>query len=175
MKYLHLIKIIALCIILPIIVVELLNKFLFFQIIVPSDSMYPTIKENDRILVTNLYDKNKLVRGDIVVFYSEELKKTLVKRLIGLPGDLVSIKYGEIFINEKKISEPYVVCKDSLTKNFKVPVGCFLFLGDNRFSSYDSRYWKNPYIKFTNIKGKAQIILYPFKRFGKFITGKRAL
>ncbi|WP_368491217.1 S26 family signal peptidase [Clostridium sp. BJN0013] len=56
-----------------------------------------------------------------------------------------------------------------------MPSNRFLFLGDNRFSSYDSRYWKEPYIESTCIKGKARFILYPFKRFGKFTIGQDVL
>jgi len=63
--------------------------------------MYPTIKEGDRILVTRVYDTTKLMRGDIIVLYSDELKTTIVKRLVGMPGDFVSMKDGQVFINKK--------------------------------------------------------------------------
>lgn len=66
-----------------IILATLINKFVFFNITVPSGSMYPTIKIGDKITVTKVYNKSKLKRGDIIVFYSYELKMRLVKRLIG--------------------------------------------------------------------------------------------
>jgi signal peptidase I len=138
--------------------------------------MYPTIKIGDRITVTRVYDKSKLKRGDIVVFYSYELKDRLIKRLIGLPGDEIDIKdNGQVFINGNKIEEPYVVYKEELGKQFKVPQDKYFFLGDNRADSRDARRWNNPYIDSKDIQGKAQFVIYPFKRFGKFVTGNHAL
>lgn len=154
----------------------LIHKFVFYQIKVPSVSMYPTIKVGDRIIVTPVYNKDKLQRGDLVVFKSDELKQTLIKRLIGLPGDEVIIKEkGQVYINGSKIEEPYVVYMEDLDKSFKVPNDKYLFFGDNRVDSLDARKWKSPYIDSTDIKGKAQFVTYPFKRFGKFIIGKDAL
>jgi len=154
----------------------LINRFLFFNIKVPSGSMYPTIKIGDKITVTKVYNKSKLKRGDIIVFYSYELKERLVKRLIGLPGDEIVIKdKGQTFINGIKVKEPYVVYPENLDKKFKVPKNKYLFLGDNRADSFDARRWKNPYIDGKDIEGKAQFVLYPFNRFGKFVIGTDAL
>ncbi|MGH4123638.1 MAG: signal peptidase I [Clostridium sp.] len=159
-----------------IILALLINKFLFFQIKVPSESMYPTIKIGDKITVTKVYNREKLKRGDLIVFKSDELKMTLIKRLIGLPGDEVVIKdKGQVFINGSKIEEPYVVYMEDLDKKFKVPKDKYLFFGDNRASSLDARKWENSYIDGENIKGKAQFVIYPFKRFGKFLIGEDAL
>lgn len=163
-------------IVIAFVIATLINKFLFYQIRVPSGSMYPTIKVGDRIIVTRIYDKSKLKRGDIVVFYLQEKKDTLIKRLIGLPGDKVTINSsGEVFINGSKLDESYVVFKDNLEKSFEVPTGKYLFLGDNRADSLDSRFWKNPYVDASDIKGKAQFVLFPFKRFGRFVSGPAAL
>lgn len=163
-------------ILIAIILAILINKFLFYNVKVPTESMYPTIKIGDKITVTPVYNKSKLKRGDIVVFYSYELKDRLIKRLIGLPGDDIDIKdNGEVFVNENKIEEPYVVYKENLGKQFKVPQGKYLFLGDNRANSRDARWWENPYIDSKDIQGKAQFILSPFKRFGKFVIGTDAL
>jgi len=159
-----------------IILATLINKLLFYQVKVPSSSMYPTIKVGDKILVTRIYNKEKLKSGDIIVFKSEELKETLIKRLIGVPGDEVIIKdKGHVFINGSEIAQPYVVNMEDLDKTFKVPKNKYLFFGDNRAMSLDARKWKNPYIDSKDIKGKAQFITYPFKRFGKFVIGKDAL
>ncbi len=152
-----------------------INKFLFFQVSVPTPSMYPTIKVGDRIIVTRIYDKSKLKRGEIIVFYSDEEKETMIKRLIGLPGDKVKVNASGVFINGKKQEEPYVVNGDSLEKDFEVPNNHYLFFGDNRAASLDSRRWDNPYIESSHIKGKARFIVYPFKRFGKFVVGQEAL
>ena len=154
----------------------LIHNFVFYQIKVPTESMYPTIKVGDRIIVTIVYNKEKLKSGDLVVFKSDELKQTLIKRLIGLPGDEVIVKEkGQVFINGNKIEEPYVVYMEDLDKSFKVPKDKYLFFGDNRAGSLDARRWKTPYIDSKDIKGKAQFVTYPFKRFGKFISGKDAL
>ena len=172
----HFIKEWLLPILVAIILATLINKFLFYNVKVPSGSMYPTIKIGDKITVTRVYDKSKLKRGDIIVFYSYELKDTLIKRLIGLPGDEVNIKdNGQVFINGNKIEEPYVVYKENLGKQFNVPKDKYLFLGDNRANSFDARRWENPYIDGKDIKGKAQFLIYPFKRFGKFVIGNDAL
>ncbi|SKA96711.1 signal peptidase I [Caloramator quimbayensis] len=145
-----------------------INKFLFFKILVPTESMYPTIKVQDRIFVTRVYHPENLKRGDIVVFYSDELGERLVKRLIGLPGDKIDIKDGTVYINGKKYEEPYVVNKDDYTASepFVVPDGEYFFLGDNRANSLDSRYWQYSYIKADKIEGKAIFTLFPFNRMG---------
>lgn len=146
----------------------LINRFVFFNILVPTESMYPTIKPGDRIVVTKIYNMNNLKRGDCIVFYSKELGDTLIKRLIGLPNDNVEIKAnGEVYINGNKTDETYVVYNGGKTGlTFKVPEDQYFFLGDNRGNSKDSRYWSNPFISKDDIKGKARFIMYPFNRFG---------
>ena len=163
-------------IVLAIILAILINRFLFYKIKVPTESMYPTIKVGDKIIVTKVYDRTKLERSDIVVFYSNELKDTLIKRLIGLPGDEIEIKEnGQVFINGNKSEESYVVYNEDLGKKFKVPQDKYLFFGDNRARSWDARKWEQPYIDSKDIKGKAQFIISPFKRFGRFVTGEDAI
>ena len=150
-----------------IILAVLINKFLIFKIMVPTSSMFPTIKPQDRIMATRVHNVKNLKRGDIVIFASKELGETLIKRLIGLPGDEVDVMDdGSVFINGKKINEPYVINKSDKTGSFKVPAGHYLFFGDNRGDSLDSRYWKQPYIPASAIQGKAQFIIYPFNRIG---------
>jgi len=154
----------------------LVNKFLFFKIKVPTLSMYPTIKTGDQIIVTRTYNLKNLKRGDLIVFYSRELKDNLIKRLIGLPGDKVEVTAaGEVIINGVSHKEPYVVNTEAYMKDFQVPSNHYLFFGDNRSDSNDSRKWRNPYIEGKDIKGKAQFIIYPFSRFGSFVTGEKAL
>ncbi|WP_373897653.1 signal peptidase I [Haloimpatiens sp. FM7315] len=152
-----------------VIIAIFINTFLFFFINVPTGSMYPTIKPGDKIGVTKVYNRDKLQRGDIVVFYSNELGSMLIKRLIGIPGDKVDISEdGTVYINGAKQEESYVVQDGGNTGvSFKVPEGKFLFLGDNRGNSLDARYWNNKYIDSKDIKGKAHFILLPFSRIGK--------
>lgn len=155
-----------------VVIAIVVNKTLFFMVEVPTTSMYPTIQQGDRLLVTKIYDMGSLKRGDIIVFNSKELNMVLVKRLIGLPGDKVEIKQdGSLYINGAKYDEPYVkqpyikqLGDITIRTNFQVPENCFLFMGDNRRDSLDARYWKNPYIPKEEIQGKAQIMLYPFDR-----------
>ena len=155
-------------ILIALVITVLINKLLFFNIQVPTSSMYPTIKEGDRIAVLRVHNLSKLKHGDIVVFYSHELKETLVKRLIGLPGDTVEIKEGEqVYLNGTKFEQDFSYSIDNYTGTFTVPEGCYFFLGDNRAGSYDSRKWNNPYILSEDIMGRASIRIFPFNRFGK--------
>jgi signal peptidase I len=150
-----------------IIIAVLINKFLIFKIRVPTGSMLPTIKLGDQMFTLRTYNFNKLKRGDIIVFYSDELHLRLVKRLIGLPGEKIDLKDGgKLYVNDVKIDEPYVINKDNLNKSFQVPQGYYLFLGDNRADSDDARYWKNPYIPAKKIEGKVIFRVFPLNRMG---------
>jgi signal peptidase I len=152
-------------IIIAFILAMLIRQFLFYQIVVPTASMSPTIKVNDHLIVTKVYNKNSLKRGDVVVFNSKELNEKLIKRLIGLPNDTINItEDGKVYVNGKLIDQPYVVNNGGKGGIYKVPDGKYFFLGDNRSNSYDSRYWQNPYIPWADIQGKARFILFPFNR-----------
>lgn len=154
----------------------LINKFWFFTVTIPTESMVPTIKINDRIVVTRIYDRKSLNRGDIIVFYSKELNDTLIKRLIGLPGDRVEIvEGGQVLINGEKLEEPYVVYPEDLKGSFTVGEDKYLFFGDNRAVSLDARRWENPYVDGKDIKGKARFIMFPFRRAGGFVIGEEAI
>ena len=146
----------------------LMNKFLIFNVYIPSSSMVPTINIGDRLMIRKLYSKDNLKRGDILVFYSDELQETLIKRLIGLPGDHIVIKEGIVNINGEDIEEDYIenneYNEDELI--YDVPEGKYFFLGDNRPVSKDSRRWINPYIDEDDIKGKLILRFYPIKDFG---------
>ncbi len=145
----------------------LLNKFVFFNVQVPTGSMIPTINIDNRAVVTRIYNYDNLKRGDVIVFYSDELGERLVKRLIGLPGDKIEIKNGVVFVNDEQLQEDYVKNKDHYDSEgiFQVPQGKYFFLGDNRPVSKDARYWINPYIDSSVLEGKAQFIFYPFTDF----------
>jgi len=154
-------------IVLAILIALIVNKFIFFNIVVPTGSMIPTIMPGDRIFVTRVHNAFNLKRGDIVVFHSDELHKDLIKRLIGLPGDIVQRKMdGSVYVNDKKIYEEYVANDGGPTGVFVVPKEHYLFFGDNRANSYDSRYWKQPFIDKKDIMGKARFTIFPFKRIG---------
>ena len=101
-----------------------------------------------------------------------------IKRVIALPGELVSVNIkGEVIINNKKIFEPYVInfCPESSFincgefQNLKVPKDHFLVLGDNRANSWDGRYWPgSKFLHKKEIMGKAYFRFWPLKTFGFF-------
>jgi len=146
----------------------LINRFLIFNVYIPSTSMVPTINVGDRLMVNRVYTKDNLKRGDILVFYSNELQETLIKRVIGLPGDHIIIKDGIVNVNGEDLQEDYVKNNDFSDDEliYDVPEGKYFFLGDNRPVSKDSRRWINPYVDQADIKGKAILKFYPLKDFG---------
>ncbi len=144
----------------------LINKFLVYNVYIPSESMVPTLNVGDKLVVTRIYNTDKIKRGDIVVFYSDELQETVIKRVIGLPGDHIVIHDGIVNINGEDIKEDYVKNNEEYNGEFDVPENKFFFLGDNRRRSNDARKWINPYIDASDIKGEAQFKFYPLKDFG---------
>lgn len=146
-----------------------ITRFLFFTAYVPTGSMKPSLNEGDRLIVTRLYNFENIKRGDMLVFKSDELKDTLVKRVIGLPGDYIVISSGVVSINGENLDEDYVVNKDNSNKkdgSYIVPEDSYFFLGDNRPVSNDAAFWETPYIPASKILGKVQIKIYPFSEFG---------
>ena len=156
---------------LEILALLLIVKFIFFIAIVPSGSMEPTIQERSALFTLRVHDLEKLERGDVIVFEAEtpELAgTTLIKRLIGLPGDHVEIdENGAMTINGEVQSEDYVVYQYAIPSVFDVPEGHYLFMGDNRANSLDSRYWSDPYVSAESIQGRAVLTLFPFSHYGK--------
>ena len=156
-----------------VVIALLVRHFLFFQIEVPTSSMYPTIEEHEKFMTRRLYSLDNLERGDIIVFESKELNDTLVKRLIGLPKDHIVIKDGVVSVNGEVLDEDYVKypSNDSINKvsdgTCDVPEGKYFFLGDNRANSADARYWKNHYIDGSDIKSKVLFRTFPLDKFGK--------
>lgn len=144
----------------------LLNKFVVYNVYIPSESMVPTLNIGDKLVVTKTYDTSKIKRGDIIVFYSEELSEILIKRAIGLPRDHIVIHDGIVNINGEDINEGYIKNNEKFNGIFDVPDNKFFFLGDNRVRSNDARRWINPYIDASNIQGQARFKFYPLKDFG---------
>jgi signal peptidase I len=130
---------------------------------VASESMLPTLEVNDRLLIDKLsYHWSNPQRGDIIVFApTEKLKQqnvrdTLIKRVIGLPGDKVEIQGGRVYVNDRLLSEKYI--EENLAYQWgpvTVPTDSYLVMGDNRDRSYDGRYWG--FVPRENIIGKACI------------------
>lgn len=152
-------------VVLAMITALLIRRYIFFVTKVSSLSMYPLLKPDQKLLTRYLHSFNHLKRGEIIVFYSDEFKQDLIKRVIGLPGDVVDIrKDGAIYLNQKKQDEPYVENHGGSGGVFTVPEGKYFMLGDNRNFSKDSRHFKDPYILQKDIIGKAFLSLYPIHR-----------
>lgn len=154
--------------ILPFVVVWIVVKFLCFVVIVPTGSMIPTIDSGSLLIALRVHNPQHTVqRGDILVFYSQELENTLVKRVIGMPGDRVVVdNKGEVTINGQPYPEAYVRNASGKTGIFQVPPGSYLFMGDNRSGSLDARDWDNPYIQQEHVQGKAVFTIWPLMNFG---------
>jgi signal peptidase I len=127
-------------------------------------SMEPTIFPGERFQVhMKYYERYPFERGDVVLCeFPEKPEKTLVKRVIGLPGDTVAIVDKQVFVNGELLREPYAIhSAGSHPKDNHGPVTVAAYevfvLGDNRDHSVDSRFWRGPYT--ANVKGK---VLYIF-------------
>ena len=152
--------------IIPLILLALfIRRFILFVTRVSSDSMYPTLKHRDKILSSRVYLPHKIRRGDILIFYSEELQKMIVKRVIGLPNDFVEIAQdGSIQVNRENLFETFIpLQKEQVSTAYQVPENKYFFLGDNRAYSNDSRFWKSTFISEKNIFGKVLLVISPFR------------
>jgi signal peptidase I len=143
-----------------------IKTFLLQAFYIPSLSMAPTLKINDRVLVNKLsYDLHPVHRGDVVVFKSPPNEgsqiKDLIKRVIGLPGETVESRDGHILINGQVLNEPYLG-PDVLTgpvEKTTIPPDHYWVMGDNRPNSRDSRFFGT--IPKSLIVGRAFVRVWP--------------
>lgn len=167
--------------IIAILVVALFKIFVFDFIYVKGDSMNPTLINGDRLILKKFESSlgmEKYKRGDIIVFKSplkmddgRLIKKSFIKRVIGLPGDKVEVINGEVFLNDQLLEEIYID-KDSYTDSVELsdPVyindGELFVMGDNRKSgaSVDSR--KFGKIAMSEVKGSFMYRVFPLSRIG---------
>ncbi len=152
-----------------IIIAVIVNMFLIVNAVVPTASMEPTIMTGDRIFGNRLAYKNKSPeRGDIVIFkFPDDEKQLFIKRVIGLPGETLEVRNGEVFINDsdEPLDEPYLKVEPVGSYGpVEIPEDCYFMMGDNRNCSADSRFWKNPFVYKSKILGKAVFRYY--KKFG---------
>lgn len=140
--------------------------FLTFRIgYVLTSSMSPTLKPGDQYLIhLRAYSHARPRRGDIIVFRDEKDGMLLVKRVVGLPGETISIVRGRVFINDKLIAEPYLAEKpmSEWPLQVTIPGDSVFVLGDNRDESDDSRDF-GP-VRLDEIMGRAERILRPTDR-----------
>ena len=154
---------------------------------IPSGSMEDTLAIGDHLLVSKFIygtklpfiDKRVLTirdprQGDVIVFeYPEDPSKDFIKRVVGVPGDVVEGKEKKVYVNGKPYENPHEVHKekDIIPKEMNprdtfgpvtVPPGSYFVMGDNRDRSYDSRFWK--FVRRDQIKGLAFIKYWSWDR-----------
>lgn len=148
-----------------IVVVVLIRTFIITPAIVQGESMVPTLK-NGQVLILKKYDK-KIERFDIVVIDYQDIR--LVKRVIGFPGEHVKYFDNKLYINDKKYDEEFY---NGETSDFDletigyniIPDNYYFVMGDNRDNSQDSRIIG--LIHIDDIIGSTNFSLFPFNRFG---------
>lgn len=173
-------------------IAKFFGKILFFLVLlsifwlliinakIPSESMESTLNVGDRLFGwKQAYVGEKVPeRYDIVIFKRTVDDKYMIKRVIGLPGDVLEFKNGQVYANGECLREDF--CKESgvtdegdlpVTK-LVVPKGCYFVMGDNRLESADSRYWVNadgqhtPFITEDEIVAKAVFRYFPIQKMG---------
>lgn len=161
--------------------VALVYCFLFRVVGVDGESMQMTLMDQDRLLLTSGYEQ--VTRGDIVVI-SRELKpditaadgggrtvmlEPLIKRVIAVGGDTLSIEDGQVYLNGELLSEPYLnqtTPAFELTGTVTVPEGHVFVMGDNRWDSHDSRWNDIGFVEVGDIVGKVFWRIWPLSSFG---------
>ncbi len=186
----------AKAIFIAILIALFIRTFIVQAFKIPSGSMLPTLQVGDWLLVNKFIYGVKIPalrstaipiknpdRGDIVVFiYPMDRSIDFIKRVIGVAGDIIEIKNKKIFINRTPFDDPYGVYTDNLVippsvqprDNFgpvTVPEGHIFVMGDNRDSSYDSRFWG--FVNCRDVLGKAFIIYWSWNRDGHSVRWNR--
>jgi signal peptidase I len=129
---------------------------------VENISMLPTLQAGEFILVNKLaYRFSDVNRGDIIVFhFPQNPHEDYIKRVIGVPGDVVDIHDNQVWINNQQLAEAYIASEPQYSGTWPVPKDSLFVLGDNRNQSSDSHSWG--FVPYANIVGKAQVIYWPF-------------
>ena len=165
----------GLIIAIALVVAVVVRVFVFQTFFIPSTSMYPTLHPGDRIVVLKL--ERTPSPGQIVVFRRPPAEDCggpvvpdLVKRVIGLPGQVIEGRDGVVFINGKRLAEPWLPkVRTTYTANFgplKIPADHYFMMGDNRVDSCDSRDW-GP-LPASYIVGKVVMRIWPLGRITFF-------
>lgn len=177
-KFLLALKELIKTLVIAIVSVIILTQFFLLPVKVEGSSMYPTLEDHD-IGFANIISRNMggIDRFDVVVVKFEAENKNIVKRVIGLPGDTISIKDDVLYVNGQAIEESFLdteYVKDYKDDNnrftsdieeISVPEGHYYVLGDNRPNSKDSRQYGT--FKASEIKSKSVYVIFPFNNLGR--------
>ncbi len=165
------VKIIASALVLSFVITQFVKPTL-----VKGESMYPTLEENDYLIVNRVTHRfSGFEKGDIIVFSTELLTddgkshKDLVKRVIATEGDKIKIENSNVYVNDVLIEEPYIT--DNRTDaviNLVVGEDELFVMGDNRERSLDSRHQDVGLVKEKDVMGKVLVRLFPFDKIGLF-------
>jgi len=151
-----------------VVVALLVQNYAFAQTEVRNISMQTTLYEGQRLIEDKIsYQFESPSRGDIVIINGPESEMRLIKRVIGLPSDVIDMKDGEVYVNGEKLNEPYVkgtTSSKGLELPYTVPEGHLFVMGDNRERSMDSR--ELGPIARSSIEGRAIFRLWPLNKFG---------
>jgi len=163
--YREIIESVAIAVLLAVVI----RLFILEPFYIPSGSMEPALRENDRIIVSKLnYHFQEPKRGDVVVFkYPLDPKRNFVKRLIAVGGETVAVKNSVLYINGQPVPEDYLPKGLRINENYgpvEVPNGSYFMMGDNRNNSDDSRKWG--FLPEELIVGKAVVLYWPPGRAG---------
>ena len=142
------------------IVVVLIRSYIVTPVKVSGESMYPTLKGTE-VMILNKLDK-KYERYDIVVIKSPD--GDIIKRIYGLPGETIQCENNTIYINDKKIEDEYGSGKTMDFKKVELGDDEYFVLGDNRMNSKDSRIFGA--FKKEEIKGTTKLVIFPFNKIG---------
>jgi signal peptidase I len=157
-----------------IIIIIFIRAFFFSNYVVEGESMMPTLQDGNKLVVNKIgFHVGELNRFDVIVFHANE-EEDYVKRIIGLPGDKIEYKEDQLYINRKKVEEPYLekyrkaalggqltgdFTLEEITGSEKVPKGSLFVLGDNRLGSWDSRHFG--FISTDQVVGKVNLRYWP--------------
>jgi signal peptidase I len=143
--------------------------FLYQPVRVEGTSMLPMLEDQDRLFINKLaYRVGDIHRGDVVVFlYPHDHEKSYIKRVIALPGDMLRIDHGQVYVNGARVEEPYVPSQfedDRSQPEMTVPQQEYFVMGDHRSVSSDSRDF-GP-VDRELIYGKAAFVYWPMDQAG---------
>jgi signal peptidase I len=136
------------------------------RIRVDGDSMIPTLVSGEYVAVNRLsYQLGSPQRGDIIVFhFPRNPKEEYIKRVVGLPGDLVEVMNGSVYVNGQPLAENYLNVKMNYTGKWEVPADQLFVLGDNRNNSSDSHDWGT--VPMDYVVGTAVLVYWPPPAWG---------